>query len=204
MEARWWRRAFFFSVPALALIAIVSVIGLGTISYHRDIRVFAVPVNDKGAQSGPIIAVNGLPKATDAEEREVVADWVINAFRVSPDAIAEKTFLDFVRTHSTAEAYRMINDYYRTPKGDGSLSPFVRSQKSTVEVRIVRIDSISPQTYQVTWTEIQRDFTGREMNRKSVVGTLSVAVVQNDPSFTDQNPFSVDVTRFSLSQNFGA
>jgi type IV secretion system protein VirB5 len=204
MGERILKKVVVVVVPTLAAMVLALLVALVALALRNDVRVFAVPVNGKGVQIAAPVPVTNVINATDAEKQDILEQWAVNAFSVTPDSIQEKRFLDFVRTHSTAAAYQMVSDYFSGPKKDGSLSPFVRAQKETVEVQIVRVDTISPETYQLTWTEIERDFSGHEIHRKTVVGTFAVATVQNDPSFVASNVFGVDVTRFSLSQDNGA
>lgn len=202
---RFLMRVVLTIVPALLLITLTAVIALFVVSSHHDVRVVAVPVNGKGVQIAPSYPMGTVLAVSEAAKLDILSNWTVNAFSVSPDSIVENRYLEFVRTHATQAGYTMFTDYIRGPKKDGALSPFVRAKEGTVEIKIVRIDSISPETYQVTWTEISRDFSGREKNRKNVVGSFGVSTFSNtDPEIIAHNPFGVEITRLTLSQNIGA
>ena|SRR5487761_140830 len=104
------------------------------------------------------LTTTSVPDVTTRMQRYEVAAFIRNARAVSTDPQVEHQMLNSVLAHARGAADRFLDDYFHS---DGfSHNPFKIAEKQTVSVQIDSILQLSPQSYQVRWTEEQHDLNG--------------------------------------------
>jgi type IV secretion system protein TrbF len=99
-----------------------------------------------------------VPDVTARMQRYEVAAFIRNARAVSTDPQVEHQMLNSLLAHARGAADRFLDDYFHS---DGfSHNPFKIAEKQTVPVEIDSILRLSPQSYQVRWTEEEHDLNG--------------------------------------------
>jgi type IV secretion system protein VirB5 len=99
-----------------------------------------------------------VPDVTGRIERYELAAFIRNARGVSSDPQAEQQMLNSLLAHARGAADRFLDSYYHTD--DFAHNPFKLAERLTDSVQIDSILSVSPQSYQVRWTEVQHDLNG--------------------------------------------
>ncbi len=107
----------------------------------------------------------GFPQQIEYADPRVVratlGSFVSNFRSVTPDAVVQKQYID--RTYAllriTDPATEKINSWFR------SNSPFDKARNSTVAVEVNNIVALSNQSYQIDWTEFERDRKGEEVGQ---------------------------------------
>ena len=99
-----------------------------------------------------------LPDVTARMERYEVAAFIRDARSVTSDAQVEHQMLNALLAHARGAADRFLDEYYHSD--NFAHNPFKIAEKQTVSVQIDSILQLSPRSYQVRWTEQQRDLNG--------------------------------------------
>ncbi len=152
-EARAWRAV---AVLSLAL----ATIGFGYalfLSQTTRLVPYIVEIDRLGS---PVAA--GVPEQIEYADQRVVRAILgnfISSFRsVTPDAVVQKQYID--RTYALLRASdpstEKINAWFR------SNSPFEAAKRVTVSVEVSSIVALSERSYQIDWSEFERDRRGRE------------------------------------------
>jgi type IV secretory pathway TrbF-like protein len=101
---------------------------------------------------------SAVPDVTARMQRYEVAAFIRNARAVSTDPQVEHQMLNSLLAHTRGAADRFLDDYFHS---DGfTHNPFKIAEKQTVSVQIDSILQLSPQSYQVRWTEEGHDLNG--------------------------------------------
>ena len=75
--------------------------------------------------------------------------------------------------------------------------PFERAKKNTVAIEVNNIVALSTKTYQVDWTEFERDRKGKETGTRRFRGIATVALTApQDEAIIRLNPIGLYVTDF--------
>jgi type IV secretion system protein VirB5 len=99
-----------------------------------------------------------LPDVTARMERYEIAAFIRDARSVTSDAQVEHQTLNALLARTRGAADRFLDEYYHSD--NFSHNPFKVAEKQTVSVQIDSILQLSPRSYQVRWTEQQRDLNG--------------------------------------------
>lgn len=193
-SARWFKSLLFvtniahFCLEALLIILVIIVNSTG------GNHVFAVTTNAKGVVTAPAVEMAVAPStATDAEVESRLVQVTKATFSVTVDPVQTRTNVATVNLFVTGAAAQFVNDYWKAK------DPFIRGQSSTVEVLVTKVGSISAQTYEVSWQEIERDFKGNERSRINQSASFNVATsVSTDRAVLINNPQGVKITRMSF------
>ena len=129
-----------------------------------------------------------------------MAAFIRHARSVSSDTQVEQQMLNSLLAHARGAADRFLDEYYHSD--DFSHNPFKIAQKRTVCVQIDSILKLSDRSYQVRWTETERDLNG------AVIGTPTYweAVLQTEivpPDSLDtilSNPLGFYVTQINWTE----
>jgi len=141
-----------------------------------------------------------VPDVTARIQRYEISAFIRNARSISSDAQVEHQMLNSLLAHARGAADRFLDAYYHS---DGfTHNPFKLAEKQTVSIEIDSILQLSPTSYQVRWSEQQRDLNG------VVIGapTYWEAVLQTQvvpPNSDDaivSNPLGFYVTQISWTQ----
>ena len=143
-------------------------------------------------------AVNaGFPAQIEYADSRVVrstlAAFVTNFRSVTPDAVVQKQYID--RTYAllrTADpATEKVNAWYR------GNSPFDKAKTATVAVEVSNIVALSSQTYQIDWTEYERDRKGKEIAARRFRGIATVTLTPpQDEGVIRLNPIGLYLRDF--------
>ena len=151
--ARSWR---LVGITALA----IATIGFGY-ALFQSAQVKLVPYIVEVDKLGTAVTA-GTPQQIEYADPRVVratlGAFVSNLRSVTPDAVVQKQYID--RTYAllrTADpATEKVNAWYR------GNSPFDKAKTATVAIEVSNIVALSSQTYQIDWTEYERDRKGKE------------------------------------------
>lgn len=134
----------------------------------------------------------GIPEHIEYADVRVVRATLggfITSFRsVTPDAVVQKQYID--RTYALLRASdpstQKINAWFR------SNSPFEKAKISTVAVEVNNIVALSSQSYQIDWTEFERDRRGKEtgLRRFRAIATVTITTPQDEATIR-LNPIGV-------------
>jgi type IV secretion system protein VirB5 len=187
-EARAWRMV---AVLSLAL----ATIGFGYalfLSQQSRIIPYIVEVDRLGSP----VAV-GVPEQIEYADQRVVratlANFVASFRSVTPDAVVQKRYID--RTYALLRASdpstEKINGWFRAN------SPFEAAKRLTVAVEVSNIVSLSERTWQIDWTEFERDRRGRETGTRRFRGIATVTLTKpQDEAVIRLNPIGLYVRDF--------
>lgn len=173
----------------------MAVIGFGY-ALFQSTQVKLVPYIVEVDKLGSAVMA-GFPEKIEYADARVVramlSSWV-SAFRsVTPDAIVEKRYVD--RTYALLKredpATAKINDWFRNN------SPFDRARTMTVSVEVTNVVALSKKSYQIDWSEIERDRSGKELRTRRYRGIATVALSPpQDEAVIRLNPIGLYITDF--------
>ncbi|MCO5164699.1 MAG: conjugal transfer protein TrbF [Mesorhizobium sp.] len=174
---------------------LMAVIGFGYALYLST-QVKLVPYIVEVDRLGTAVQA-GFPQQIEYADPRVVRATLgsfIASFRsVTPDTVVQKQYID--RTYAllrTADpATEKINNWFR------GNSPFDRARTMTVSIEATSIVPLSNQTYQVDWTEYERDRQGKELATRRFRGIATVTLTPpQDESVIRLNPIGLYLTDF--------
>ncbi|CUX07014.1 Conjugal transfer protein TrbF [Agrobacterium fabacearum S56] len=173
----------------------MAVIGFGYALYQST-QVKLVPYIVEVDKLGT--AVNaGFPQQIEYADPRVVratlGSFVSNFRSVTPDAVVQKQYID--RTYGllrTADpATEKVNAWFR------SNSPFEKAKNSTVAIEVNNIVALSNQSYQIDWTEFERDRRGKETAVRRFRGIATVTLTPpQDEGVIRLNPIGLYLRDF--------
>lgn len=139
----------------------------------------------------------GFPQQIEYADARVVratlGSFVSNFRSVTPDAVVQKQYIDrtYALLRTSDPATEKINAWFR------GNSPFDRALTRTVAVEITNIVPLSNQTYQVDWTEFQRDRQGKELVTRRYRGIATVTLTPpQDEAVIRFNPIGLYLRDF--------
>ncbi len=146
---------------------------------------------------------SSVPDVTARMQRYELAAFIRNARAVSIDPQVEHEMLNSLLAHARGAADRFLDAYYHS---EGfTHNPFKIAERQTVSVQIDSILQLSPQSYQVRWTEMQHDLNGVEIGAPT--HWEAVLQTQITPPNSDaailSNPLGFYVTQISWTQQQG-
>ncbi len=186
--ARNWR---LVGVTAL----VMAVIGFGY-ALFQSTQVKLVPYIVEVDKLGTAVTA-GTPQQIEYADPRVVratlGAFVSNLRSVTPDAVVQKQYID--RTYAllrTADpATEKVNAWYR------GNSPFDKAKTATVAVEVSNIVALSSQTYQIDWTEYERDRKGKETASRRFRGIATVTLTPpQDEGVIRLNPIGLYLKDF--------
>ena len=149
----------FMSMAAVSLGLVLCVVWL---SSRIRYVVYPIEVDRLGyalAMPQPLTPVTGdVRQLVGRMERYEVALYIRDARSVSNDQTVEAEAMANLLAHTHGPANNFLSDYYHADSR--AHDPFVVAQKYTVTVQIDSILPLSTNTWQVRWTEQERDRTG--------------------------------------------
>lgn len=199
------KRNWQIAAGGLLLLSLILAGGIVWISNRSRYIPYVVEVDKLGyALTVPQpLTPAAVPDVTTRMERYEIASFIRDARSVTTDPQVEHQMLNSLLAHARGAADRFLDAYYHS---DGfTHNPFKIAEKQTVSVQIDSILQLSAHSYQVRWTEEQRDLNG------VAVGTPShwEAVLQTEvapPSSNDaivSNPLGFYVTQISWTEQQG-
>ena len=116
----------------------------------------------------------GFPQQIEYADARVVratlGGFISNFRSVTPDAVVQKQYIDrtYALLRTSDPATEKVNSWFR------SSSPFEKAKNATVAVEVNNIVALSNQSYQIDWTEFERDRRGKETAVRRFRGIATV------------------------------
>ena len=139
----------------------------------------------------------GFPQQIEYADARVVratlGSFVANFRSVTPDAVVQKQYIDrtYALLRTSDPATEKINAWFR------GNSPFDRAVTMTVAIEVTNIVPLSNQSYQVDWTEFQRDRQGKELGTRRYRGIATVTLTPpQDEAVIRFNPIGLYLRDF--------
>src|ERR1700732_2776444 len=154
------KRNWQIAAGGLLLLSLILASGFVWLANHSRHIPYVVEVDKLGyalTAPQPLTPVD-LPDLTARMERYEVAAFIRDARSVTSDTQVEHQMLNGLLAHARGAADRFLDEYYHS---DGfTHNPFKLAEKQTVSIQIDSILQLSPSSYEVRWTEQQRDLNG--------------------------------------------
>lgn len=197
-----WTERYGSYVQAARAWRIVGILGLlmATIGFsysmYLSTQVKLVPYIVEVDKLGTSVTV-GFPQQIEYADPRVVratlGNFITSLKSITPDAVVQKQYID--RTYALLRASdpstQKINAWFR------GNSPFEKAKTSTVAIEVNNIVALSNQTYQIDWTEYERDRKGKEIGTRRFRGIATVALTApQDEAIIRLNPIGLYVQDF--------
>ena len=174
---------------------VMAVIGFGYALYQSTqvkLVPYIVEVDKLGTSSNA-----GFPQQIEYADPRVVratlGSFVSNFRSVTPDAVVQKQYIDrtYALLRTSDPATEKVNAWFR------SNSPFEKAKTTTVAVEVNNIVALSNQSYQVDWTEFERDRRGKETAVRRFRGIATVTLTPpQDEGVIRLNPIGLYLRDF--------
>jgi type IV secretion system protein VirB5 len=185
-----WRLAAQVSLALTMLLSVFAIRAAADVKF--------VPYVVKVEAAGKTVAVTraDAPAAPDAAVvRAQIASWIGDARSISADPFVERATLARVYASIGVSAKPYLDAWY------SAHSPFPTATTSSVTVRIDAVVPLGADTYQVGWTEEQRDHNGSLMDSTQWEAQITAGVVPpSDRATILRNPLGIYVTQLSWTQ----
>lgn len=188
MAARVWR---IVGITGM----LMAVIGF-SYALYQSTQVKLVPYIVEVDRLGTAASA-GFPQQIEYADARVVratlGSFVSNFRSVTPDAVVQKQYIDrtYALLRTSDPATEKINAWFR------GNSPFDRALTMTVAIEVTNIVPLSNQTYQVDWTEFQRDRQGKELGTRRYRGIATVTLTPpQDEAVIRLNPIGLYLRDF--------
>ena len=142
-------------------------------------------------------ATAGYPQQIEYADPRVVratlGSFISNFRSVTPDTVVQKQYIDRAYAHlrSSDPATEKVNSWFR------SNSPFDRAREKTVAIEVNNIVPLSNQSYQIDWTEHERDRQGKEIATRRFRGIATVTLTPpQDEAVIRLNPIGLYLRDF--------
>lgn len=197
-----WNERYGSYVKAATAWQIVGLTGLGMaaigFSYglYQSAQVKFIPYIVEVDKLGTSVSA-GFPQQIEYADPRVVRATLgnfITSFRsVSPDAVVQKQYID--RTYALLRtgdpATEKINAWFR------GNSPFGKAKDATIAIEVNNIVAMSNQSYQIDWTEFERNRKGKETGTRRFRGIATVTLTApQDEGVIRLNPIGLYLRDF--------
>ena len=197
-----WNERYGSYVKAAASWRIVGITGMlmavigFSYALYQSTQVKLVPYIVEVDKLGTA-ATAGYPQQIEYADPRVVratlGSFVTNFRSVTPDTVAQKQYIDRASAHlrSSDPATEKVNAWFR------SNSPFDRAREKTVAIEVNNIVPLSNQSYQIDWTEYERDRQGKEIATRRFRGIATVTLTPpQDEAVIRLNPIGLYLKDF--------
>lgn len=197
-----WSERYGSYVQAAAAWRIVGILSLTmaiigfSYAMYLSTQVKLVPYLVEVDKLGTPVAA-GFPEQIEYADARVVRAMLgnfVTSFRsISPDAVVQKQYIDrtYALVRTADPSTQKINSWYR------GNSPFEKAKTTTVAIEVNNIVAISNQTYQMDWTEYERDRKGKETGTRRFRGIATVALTApQDEAIIRLNPIGLYIQDF--------
>ncbi|WP_043617629.1 conjugal transfer protein TrbF [Ensifer sp. ZNC0028] len=197
-----WSERYGSYVQAAAVWRIVGILSLGmaiigfSYAMYLSTQVKLVPYIVEVDRLGTPIAA-GFPEQIEYADARVVramlGNFVTSFKSISPDAVVQKQYIDrtYALVRTADPSTQKINSWFR------GNSPFEKAKTSTIAIEVNNIVALSNQTYQIDWTEYERDRKGKETGMRRFRGIATVVLIApQDEAIIRLNPIGLYVQDF--------
>ena len=197
-----WTERYGSYVHAARAWRIVGILGLSmavigfTYAMYLSTQVKLVPYIVEVDKLGTSVTA-GFPQQIEYADARVVraalASFVVSLKSVTPDAVVQKQYIDrtYALLRTSDPSTQKINAWFR------GNSPFEKAKTSTVAIEVNNVVALSNQTYQIDWTEYERDRKGKEAGTRRFRGIATVALTApQDEAIIRLNPIGLYVKDF--------
>ncbi len=197
-----WTERYGSYVRAAAAWRVVGILGLSialvgfAYALYVSSQVRLVPYIVEVDRLGTAVMA-GFPEQIEYADVRVVratlGNFVASFRSVTPDAVVQKQYID--RTYALLRmpdpATEKINSWFR------GNPPFEKAKAATVSVEVNNVVALSNHSYQVDWTEYERDRKGKETGTRRYRGIATVSLTTpQDEATIRLNPIGLYVRDF--------
>jgi len=199
------KRNWQIAASGLLLLSLILASGIVWLSHRSRFIPYVVEVDKLGyALTLPqALAPSNMPDITARMERYEIATFIRDARSVSSDPLVQHQMLNSLLAHARGAADHFLDEYYHSE--NFARNPFKIAEKKSVSVQIDSILQLSPRSYQVRWTEQQRDLNGVAVGSPTHwEAALETEIVS--PSSDEaiiSNPLGFCVTQISWTEQQG-
>ncbi|MFG1465866.1 conjugal transfer protein TrbF [Xanthobacter sp. DSM 24535] len=180
----------------VGIIALAMAVVSSSYALYQSTQVKLVPYIVEVDKLGTA-ASGGYPQQIEYADPRVVRATLgsfISAFRsVTPDTVVQKRYIDraYAMLRTSDPATEKVNGWFR------SNSPFEKAKGATVAVEVNNIVALSPQSWQIDWTEFERDRQGKELAARRFRGVATVTLTPpQDEGVIRLNPIGLYLKDF--------
>ena len=197
-----WTERYGSYVQAARAWRIVGILGLSvavigfTYAMYLSTQVKLVPYIVEVDKLGTSVTA-GFPQQIEYADARVVratlGNFITSLKSITPDAVVQKQYIDrtYALLRTSDPSTQKINAWFR------GNSPFEKAKTSTVAIEVNNIVALSNQTYQIDWTEYERDRKGKETDTRRFRGIATVALTApQDEAIIRLNPIGLYVQDF--------
>lgn len=197
-----WNERYGSYVKAAAAWRIVGITGMlmavigFSYALFQSTQVKLVPYIVEVDRLG-ITVTAGFPQQIEYADPRVVratlGTFVSNFRSVTPDAVVQKQYIDrtYALLRTSDPATEKINAWFR------GNSPFEKAKTATVAVQVNNVVPLSNQSYQIDWTEYERDRKGKETAVRRFRGIATVTLTPpQDEGVIRLNPIGLYLRDF--------
>lgn len=188
-SAHQWRLAAIGSIA----VALVAVGGMVSLSMQQKVVPYAVELNGH-SEVVRVVRADVMARPTTNQVRASLRSWVIGARTVYVDRRAQQNLLDatYAMTMPDSPAFQTLSNYHREN------NPYERTARETAEITVNAIVPVSGETWQVEWTEIVKQRSGKVVDQKAWQGSFTISI---SPPTDDRqimiNPLGIYVKQFA-------
>ncbi|QPC95782.1 conjugal transfer protein TrbF [Mesorhizobium sp. INR15] len=197
-----WNERYGSYVKAASAWRIVGITGMAmavigfSYALYQSTQVKLVPYIVEVDKLGTA-AVAGYPQQIEYADPRVVRATLggfITSFRsITPDAVVQKQYIDrtYALLRTSDPSTEKINNWFR------GNSPFEKAKSATVAIEVNNVVALSNQSYQIDWTEFERDRKGKETATRRFRGIATVTLTPpHDEEIIRLNPIGLYLRDF--------
>lgn len=197
-----WSERYGSYVKAAAAWRAVGILSLGiavigfSYALYLSTQVKLVPYIVEVDKLGNTVT-GGFPQQIEYADSRVVratlGNFVASFRSITPDAVVQKQYIDrtYALLRTSDPSTQKVNAWFRAN------SPFEKAVNATVAIEVNNIVALSNHSYQLDWTEYERDRKGKELAVRRFRGIATVAITSpQDEATIRLNPIGVYITDF--------